>query len=181
MNVAFGAPDGAFAKLELSTLAFTFGLRLVIPVFAPIGEEPGWRGFALPRLQATHSPFTATLILGLVVAVWHVPLVFLSAEHFDPIFLLATVAVTFFYTWLFNHTGGSVFMTILAHAAEGVIVGEFVGKHGFDGVASARFAALYTVGWCVVAVALVVFDRKAWRMQSGATVDVPRGTELAAA
>ena len=57
LNVAFGASDAAFAKLELSTLAFTFGLRLVVPVFAPIGEEPGWRGFALPRLQATRSPF----------------------------------------------------------------------------------------------------------------------------
>ena len=56
LNVAFGAPDAAFAKLQLSTLAFTFGLRLVIPMFAPIGEEPGWRGFALPRLQAHRSP-----------------------------------------------------------------------------------------------------------------------------
>ena len=92
LNVAFGASDAAFAKLELSSLAFTFGLRLVVPVFAPIGEEPGWRGFALPRLQADHSPFVATLILGLVVAVWHVPLVFLSAEHFAPILLLADVA-----------------------------------------------------------------------------------------
>ena len=72
-------------------------------------------------------------------------------------------------------------MTILAHAAEGVIAGEFIGKQGFAGVDATRFAVLYTVGWCVVAVALVVFDRKAWRMQSGATVDVPRATELAAA
>ena len=97
---------------------------LVVPVFAPIGEEPGWRGFALPRLQAEHSPLVSTLILGIVVAVWHVPLIFLTEEHFSPIFLVATVAVTFFYTWIFNHTRGSVFMTIVAHAAEGVIAGS---------------------------------------------------------
>ena len=52
LNVAFGASDGAFARMELSSMAVLFGLRLVVPVFAPIGEEPGWRGFALPRLQA---------------------------------------------------------------------------------------------------------------------------------
>ena len=71
--------------------------------------------------------------------------------------------MTFFYTWLFNHTGGSVFMTIVAHAAEGVIAGAFVGKDGFGGAGETRFAVLYTVGWCVVAVALVVIDRTMWR------------------
>ena len=82
LNVAFGASDAAFAKLELSALVLLFALRLVVPVFAPIGEEPGWRGFALPRLQAEHSPLVATLILGVIVAVWHVPLIFLAEEHF---------------------------------------------------------------------------------------------------
>ena len=61
LNVALGASDAAFAKLELSALVMLFAMRLVVPVFAPIGEEPGWRGFALPRLQAEHSPFVSTL------------------------------------------------------------------------------------------------------------------------
>ena len=63
-NVAFGASDAAFAKLEVSSLVLLFALRMVVPVFAPLGEEPGWRGFALPRMQRTHTPFVATLTLA---------------------------------------------------------------------------------------------------------------------
>jgi uncharacterized protein len=168
LNVALGAPDSPFGALELSSLVLLFAMRLVVPVFAPVGEEPGWRGFALPRLQAEHSPLVSTLILGVVVAVWHVPLIFLSEEHFAPIFLLATVAVTFFYTWLFNHTGGSVFMTIVAHAAECLVAAAFVGKDGFVGTNETRFTVLYTAGWCAVAIALIVFDRKMWRNRAAA-------------
>jgi uncharacterized protein len=168
LNVAFGASSSVLSDLGLSSLAFMFGLRLVVPVFAPVGEEPGWRGYALPRLQARHSTLVATSILALVVAAWHVPLVFLPDEDLPPVFLITTVAVTYFYTWLYNHTGASVFMTIVAHAAEGTITGELVGDDGFSGAHETRFAVLYTLGWCVVAIALVVLDRPAWRSRLGA-------------
>ena len=171
MNLALGAPDSAFAALELSSLVLLFAMRLVVPVFAPVGEEPGWRGFALPRLQRAHSPLVATLILGVVVALWHVPLIFLAEENLAPIMLLATVAVTFFYTWLFNHTGGSVFMTIVAHAAEGVVGATLIGDDGWHGANETRFAVVYTLAWCAVAIALVVFDRKMWRTAAGRPVD----------
>jgi membrane protease YdiL (CAAX protease family) len=167
LNVALGAPDSPLRDLELSSLALVFALRLVVPVFSPIGEEPGWRGFALPRFLAGRSPLQATLFLGLIVAVWHVPLVFLAEEDLPPIFLLTTVAVTFFYTWLFIHTGGSVFMTILAHAAEGTIGRELTGTNGFVGANETRWILLYTAGWCVVAVGLLVLDRQFWRGRSG--------------
>jgi membrane protease YdiL (CAAX protease family) len=135
----------------------------VVPVFAPVGEEPGWRGFALPRLQADRSPLVATSILAVIVAAWDVPLVFLAEEDLPPVMLVTTVAVTFFYTWLFNHTGASVFITLVAHAAEGTITGELIGTEGFVGANETRFAVLYTAGWCIVAVALLVFDRQMWR------------------
>jgi hypothetical protein len=64
----------------------------VIPIFAPLGEEPGWRGLALPRLLADRPPFEATLILGLIVAVWHVPLIVIASEDLAPISSFATVA-----------------------------------------------------------------------------------------
>jgi membrane protease YdiL (CAAX protease family) len=171
INVALGAPDSPIRHLELSSLALVFALRLFIPVFSPIGEEPGWRGFALPRLLANRSPLEATLILGLIVAVWHVPLIFLSGEDLPPIFLLATVAVTFFYTWLFIHSGGSVFITVLAHAAEGTIGREFTGTNGFVGAAESRWILLYTAGWCALAIGLFVFDREFWRGSSSRSVE----------
>jgi membrane protease YdiL (CAAX protease family) len=162
LNVALGAPGSPIRRLELSSLALVFALRLVVPIFSPIGEEPGWRGFALPRFLAGRSPLEATLFLGVIVAAWHVPLIFLAAEDLPPIFLLATVAVTFFYTWLFIHAGGSVFITIVAHAAEGTIGREFTGTNGFVGPDKTRWILLYTAGWCVVAVGLIAFDRRLW-------------------
>ena len=171
LNVALGAPASPVRDLELSSLVLIFVLRLVVPVFSPIGEEPGWRGFALPRLLADRSPFEATLFLGLIVAVWHVPLIFLADEDLPPIFILTTVAVTFFYTWLFIHTGGSVLMTIIAHATEGTIGREFTGTNGFVGADETRWILLYTAGWCIVALALIVFDRQFWRGRSDRSVE----------
>jgi membrane protease YdiL (CAAX protease family) len=86
-----------------------------------IGEEPGWRGFALPRLQARYGPVKATLILGLMHGLWHLPALPLLLSPFAPEkvlpFVLTAVAGTFLYTWLFNHTRGSVLLAMLAHAS----------------------------------------------------------------
>jgi uncharacterized protein len=168
LNVAFGAVESPVRDLEISALVLMFALRLVVPVFSPIGEEPGWRGFALPRLLADRSPFGATLILAPIVALWHVPLIFIASEDLAPIFLLTTVAVTFFYTWLFVHSGGSVLITIIAHATEGLVVREFVGTDGWSGADETQFALIYTAAWCVVAIALLVFDRQMWRSRKSA-------------
>lgn len=83
-----------------------------LAVVATVGggfEEPGWRGFALPRLQAVRSPLTATLILGLAWGVWHVPL-------YGPAGFIVPLILAFFYTWLYNRTG-SVVLCLLLHAS----------------------------------------------------------------
>jgi hypothetical protein len=51
-------------------------VRLVNPMDGPLGEEPGWRGFAVPRMQARTSPLVTAVILGVLVAGWQLPLVF---------------------------------------------------------------------------------------------------------
>jgi membrane protease YdiL (CAAX protease family) len=161
-DVAFGASDAAFANLEVSALLLAFALRMVVPMFAPLGEEPGWRGFALPRMQRVRTPFAATLLLGVIVAAWHAPLLIMSSVKFEPVMLLGTVAVTFWYTWLFNRTGGSVFMTMVAHAADGIIGEKLLADGGFHGAAERRFAVIYCAAWLVVAVVLVLADRRRW-------------------
>jgi membrane protease YdiL (CAAX protease family) len=121
------------------------GDRLVLwgPTFlttALIGggnEEPGWRGFALPGLQARLQPVAATLLLGIAWAFWHLPLIAvrgggMGAFAMDPSELL-TVAVTivsiathaFWYTWLFNRTG-SVLLCILLHGGYNAANARFV-------------------------------------------------------
>jgi hypothetical protein len=72
------------------------------------------------------------------------------------------VFVTFWYTWLFNRTGGSVFMTIVAHAADGLIGAKLLADGGFHGTAAGRFEILYCAGWLVVTVVLLLVDRRRW-------------------
>lgn len=82
------------------------------------GEEIGWRGYVLPRLQAKHSALVSSLILGLVWGFWHLPK-FLGSGNFSyfVFFMADTVAKAVFLTWLYNNTGGSLLLTMLSHAA----------------------------------------------------------------
>jgi membrane protease YdiL (CAAX protease family) len=100
-------------------------------VFIGVGlpEEIGWRGFALPRMQQRFGPFWSSVILGILWSFWHL-LYFLLPDHGGgpgtsftamitniAIFTLMVMAITFIFTWVFNHTGGSVFIASLVHAA----------------------------------------------------------------
>ncbi len=160
LNVALGASVPSLAGIgSVSTILMVFAVRLVNPGDGALGEEPGWRGFALPGLQGSGlSPLVSTLILGVLVTGWHVPLLFLEEGGLQPSFLvgflLGTMAVTFWYTWLFNHTGGSVLMVLLAHNLEGSIQAE---------------GWIYMGVWLALAIGLVVFDWKAWRGPAPAT------------
>jgi len=159
LDVGLGAPAPSFAQFSpLSSLILVFAVRLINPLDGPMGEEPGWRGFALPGLQAERSPLLATLILAVLVVLWHLPLWVLPQFGASLGDILGTLGVTLWYTWLFNHTGGSVLMTIVAHATEGTIQTEAFWSAG---AAAARMSLLYGAVWCVVAIGLIVFDRQA--------------------
>jgi CAAX protease family protein len=166
LNVALGASAPSLVQFSsVSTVLLVFAVRLVNPADGALGEEPGWRGFALPGLQGSGlSPLVSTLILGVLVTGWHVPLLFLEEGGLQPSFLvgflLGTVAVTFWYAWLFNHTGGSVLITIVSHAAQGTIT---IGGFWSAGSDLAQANLLFGVVASAVAIALVVLDWKAWR------------------
>lgn len=84
------------------------------------GEEIGWRGFALPRLQARFNALTASLILGVIWAGFHLPLFWTigSTQAGQPIFgfLISIVASSIIVTWLYNNTD-SLLLVILFHAS----------------------------------------------------------------
>ena len=75
-------------------------------------------------------------------------------------YLLGTVAVTFWYSWLFNHTGGSVLITLVSHATQRIIT---IGGFWSAGADFAQANLLNGVVLCVVAIGLVVFDWQFWR------------------
>ncbi len=87
------------------------------------GEEVGWRGYALPRLQQTHSALTATLLLGTAWAFWHLPVFFYKDTYMAmglvgglPMLLLSILAASLVFTWLYNSTHGSLLVVIVFHA-----------------------------------------------------------------
>jgi membrane protease YdiL (CAAX protease family) len=174
LNVALGASAPSLAFGSVSTVLMVFAVRLINPGDGALGEEPGWRGVALPGLQSTLSPLVSTMILGVVVTVWHAPLLFLEEGLLQPSiivgFLLGSFAVTFFYTWLFNHTGGSVLMTIVSHAVQGTIT---IGALWPAGADFAQANLLIGVVFSALAIGLVVFDRKAWRSPAPAEATTP--------
>jgi membrane protease YdiL (CAAX protease family) len=94
--------------------------QIAIAIVAPLGEEFGWRGYALPRLQAALHPLAASLWIGLAWALWHIPTFFVpAARGTTPIelclYLVAFLASSVIYTWLYNAGRGSMLGPLLAH------------------------------------------------------------------
>lgn len=163
-NLGLGAGAPSLGQLSpVSGVLVVFAVRLVDPLDGPLAEEPGWRGFAQPGLQQGRTPFRATLVLAVLVAGWHLPLWLLPAFGAGPMDVLsdslASVAVTFWYAWLFNRASGSVLLTLVAHAVEGSLQTE---QYWTAGPAAERTTPLYAAVWCLVAAALVLGDRKLW-------------------
>lgn len=119
-----GTLAAAGGPLDLSVvpgrLAF-FAVSFVVAFFVGGGqEELGWRGFALPRLQETYSAVSASLVIGAVWALWHLPLFLLDAprNQTGDFLLYAALVVGFsvLLTWCYNSTGGSVLLAMCLHA-----------------------------------------------------------------
>lgn len=110
----------------------TYVVSFVLIFFGggPLGEEPGWRGFALPRLQPRYGALRGTLLLGVLWVFWHLPDFLTSAQRGGPganlvtllavnlpIFFVMVMSLAIIFTWVFNHTHGSLFIVILLHAS----------------------------------------------------------------
>ena len=107
--------------------AEALGHWTLIPVFfvyillagGGVDEELGWRGYALPRLQQRHGALVASVILGLAWAGWHIPAWFTQGSGQDaisfPVFVVSVTAAAIVLTWLYNSTGGSLPVVVLAH------------------------------------------------------------------
>ncbi len=97
---------------------------LTLLVGGPLTEELGWRGFALDRLQGRWNPLLASLMLGSLWALWHLPLFFIPgmpqyAMGFGTVdfwlFLVSLISLAVIMTWVYNHTQRSVLAAILLH------------------------------------------------------------------
>lgn len=182
--VAFGLPVvmiGAVSvpfvalghDLDSSLLGGRLAVYLPMLVFLSVAgggnEELGWRGFALPGLLERFSPVRATLILGSLWAIWHVPLLGTSDDLSHglgggelAVVLAATVlnivGLSFIYTFVYRHTR-SALLAVLLHGSFNAANGTLVLREEIEGSAYAAMQYCITATTLVIAVALVFATR----------------------
>ena len=93
----------------------------VVLAFLIVGEEVGWRGFALPYLLERWSALWSSLAVGLIWALWHLPNFFLPGYPHQGLpfaaFVLTVVSYSVLFTWLYLRTDGSLLVAVVFHAA----------------------------------------------------------------
>lgn len=145
----FRSPVVDFKLLGMAILMFLYNVA-----YSALSEEPGWRGFALPRFQSKFNPLVSSLILGVLWSAWHIPLVFGGIEPNNPSDVLVEwtliVFVNILFTWLFNRTKGSILVTALIHPVMNT-TGSFLN--------ASIGAIILLVGFTIF---VIVFD-KMWR------------------
>jgi len=158
--VLVGGPGGQFQFPGL-----VLPIILTIGIILSVGEEIGWRGFALPHLQSRSNPVVASLIIGVLWAFWHVPgditnlsLLTLPSTYIAFLWFLGlTVSGSVLMTWVYNRTGGSLLLMTLFHMGltvlwQFVTLPQAVGQFGP--------AELSVVLMGIVAVMVVVLDAR---------------------
>ena len=155
-DVALGGSLPPFPR-QLGSVSAALGLVFFVFWFGPLPEEIGWRGFSLDRLQARRTALQASLVLGAIWALWHVPL-FLIPGTFQAglrlgsprswIFLASLVPLSILITWVYNNTERSTLSAVLVHFS-GNLSGALLSK-------TDRVAALELV-FLSLAAALVAF------------------------
>jgi membrane protease YdiL (CAAX protease family) len=131
----------------------------------PLFEEIGWRGFALVRMQALHGPLLASVILGVLWALWHLPeflVPFWAASSGGGgilgiiLFIITAITFTIVITWVFNNTRASVLLAILVHTS----IDAFTVPLGEIFPARAVSSAVpFIIGFGAVGVVLIVVTR----------------------
>jgi len=174
---------GAFAAFHLSGLASPrFWLPFLILYVAAfiaggsLGEEPGWRGFALPRLQQRFGPLVGTFILGVPWGLWHLPQFLFIPGNFPgfngvgtgfigslvPIvmFVIMVMALAYVFTWVFNNTRGSLLLAMLLHTS--INTASIMLPYLFPSLALAKnllFGLSQVLVWVVLAVLIIAVTR----------------------
>jgi membrane protease YdiL (CAAX protease family) len=153
LNILLGASASTAEQFGSWYLIFPlFAFSLLFPLGGAFGEELGWRGYALPRVQVGLSALSAALIIGVIQTAWHLPLFMSNLVHVSdiPVFMAIGIVAT----WLFNNTRGSVLMTMVLHASFNTNAAFFGAM--FTGAELLRMSWLLAAGWCVAAIVVVV-------------------------
>lgn len=170
------------ASLQLDRLGYGIAVFLGgVPTATLVSggnEELGWRGFLLPHLQQRYDALSASLVVGVVWAGWHLPVYLLPIGLtngpfvlFVPFAVLASVVLT----WVYNSTEGSALVAMLLHGSLNSAVGIFAGILTIDAVSDTVLWGARPVGvLCVVVVLVAVYGRETLTAASVQTMDTSR-------
>ena len=131
-------------------------------LFTAALEEPGWRGFLLPRLQHRFSPLLASLLVWFPWALWHAPLDFhrpfrFTLVNYILIRVVFLIPITIILTWFYNRSGGNLLTVVIFHAA----------MNTFPNVLPYYQPAFLLV---IVFAVIVVFTERMWRLRSSSSM-----------
>jgi membrane protease YdiL (CAAX protease family) len=156
-----------------------------------LAEEPGFRGFALPRFLASRTPLAAALIVGLLHTFWHLPFLIGAVSEGYPMGILTNLMIivsgSVFFTWLLNNTNGSVLMALLLHASEDFFAGEGTSftfgplYSGFTQADLARQDLLQGLVFVATAALIIVLTKSALGRKPEANMDTVAADQLMAA
>jgi membrane protease YdiL (CAAX protease family) len=157
--VLLGAPAPSAAQLAGWTNVLpTFLIALLVPGLFGVWEEPGWRGFALPRLAAGRRALVASLLLWPIVVTWHFPLFFTGGIHWTDV--PAMLGAVLVYNWIYWGTRGSVLLVMIIHAANNAFSGEYLSTL-FTGDASEQLGLMRAVLWCAAGLVVALMLSRA--------------------
>ncbi len=135
----------------------------------PLSEEIGWRGYALPRMLKGKSALSASILLGILWSLWHLPLFWIveSSQCEIPLlwFILEVVALSVLFTWVFMNTKGSLLLVILLHSTFNSALTLI--QPAFMKDLDRTMVLLVITLWLIVL--LVVFIKGPSRLSSGGT------------
>ena len=148
LGAAF-VPGGAVPAWTAVAVQFA-----VILVWIGLGEEPAWRGYALPRLMDGRSPLAAALVLGVLHAVWHLPLFGVEYDLGNGVpWAISVLAVSVVIAGIWVRTGGSLLLPMLLHASNNAVA--FVWRW-FAGPEQLLLWWIWAALWVAAAVGVVV-------------------------
>jgi len=165
LNIVSGAKVAT--NIQWPSVSDLFLESFVFSIIIAIGEEPGFRGFALPRLLVGRPALAASLILGVLHTIWHLPLLIAGEESLLIIPIILSGAIL--NTWLFNHTRGSVLMAMFLHASVDLWVGIF--NPLFSGADAQTQYVWLVVVYAAMAVLLPILTGKELGRKPEAAVD----------
>ena len=175
LSTLLGATAPGFGDSQIPLALPAYVLFLLLEA---AGEEIGWRGYALPELHAHLGAHASALVIGVMWALWHVPLFFIAGLPqallpFAP-FLVWIVAQSVIFAWVYTGTWGSLLFPILLHAAINLSIQVFSILPAQEGDPTRPFIVLTGLGFLAAVVVLAssrpvskqekISGRGSWRL-----------------